>query len=120
MYNFNKIFSIIKKLPSFAVFFLIGFIYFSKTIPTNDKNLVKNSYNLKEVPVVLNDEVDDHVLKKRQRSAAARRRRRNRREINRIVGRINTQILQLQQQIQSLQQQLSSRVLLLTTTVLMP
>uniref|UniRef100_A0A0K0E0M5 BZIP domain-containing protein n=1 Tax=Strongyloides stercoralis TaxID=6248 RepID=A0A0K0E0M5_STRER len=108
--------SIIKKLPLIAVFFLFFFIYLSNTTPISDKNLVKNSYNPKEGPIVLNNEVDDRVLKKRQLNAAARRRRRNRREINRIVSRINMQILQLQLQIQSLQQQLSSRVLLLTTT----
>uniref|UniRef100_A0A0K0E0M6 BZIP domain-containing protein n=1 Tax=Strongyloides stercoralis TaxID=6248 RepID=A0A0K0E0M6_STRER len=110
--------SIIKKLFSFAVFFLIFFIYLCTTTPLSDKNLVKNSYNSKEAPIVLNNEVDDRVLKKRQLNAAARRRRRNRREIRSLVNRLNTQLLQLQLQVQSLQQQLSSRVLLLTTTVM--
>uniref|UniRef100_A0A0K0E6C3 Uncharacterized protein n=1 Tax=Strongyloides stercoralis TaxID=6248 RepID=A0A0K0E6C3_STRER len=108
--------SIIRKLPSFAVFFLMIFIYLSKTLPINDKNLIKNSYNLKEAPVVLNNEVDDHVLKKRQRGAA-RRRRRNRREIRNLVSGLSAQLVQLQLQVQVLQQQLSSRVLLLTTTM---
>uniref|UniRef100_A0A0K0E0M4 BZIP domain-containing protein n=1 Tax=Strongyloides stercoralis TaxID=6248 RepID=A0A0K0E0M4_STRER len=111
--------SIIQKLPSFAVFFLIVFIYFSETLPLSNKNLVKNSYNSKEAPIVLNNEVDNHVLKKRQRRGGARRRQRNRRQIRNLVSSLNLQLVRLQLQIQSLQQQLSSRVLLLTTTTTM-
>uniref|UniRef100_A0A0K0ETC6 BZIP domain-containing protein n=1 Tax=Strongyloides stercoralis TaxID=6248 RepID=A0A0K0ETC6_STRER len=110
-------FSITKKLTLSTFFLLIVSLYFSEILAFNDKNLIGHSFNLKEVPVILNNEIDNHILKKRQRR---NRRRRNRRHLENRINNINALIVQLTIQVQALQQQLSSRAELLTTTTTMP
>uniref|UniRef100_A0A0K0E6B1 BZIP domain-containing protein n=1 Tax=Strongyloides stercoralis TaxID=6248 RepID=A0A0K0E6B1_STRER len=112
-------FSVIKKLHLPAFFYLIFFLYFFKTLALNNKNLVEHSGILNVAPVVLNNEVDDHILKKRQRGRRRERGRRRKlgiKKLKRFVSRINTRMSLLKQQIQSLQKQLSSKMELITTT----
>ncbi|CEF60476.1 Hypothetical protein SRAE_X000221500 [Strongyloides ratti] len=94
-------------LSSFIILILL---FCFKSLEISDKNLI-DSFNIENVPVpvVLNDEEDNHIIEKRQRRSRRQRRAgRQRRQLLASLSAIIAQISVLGQQISSLQVQVSN------------
>ncbi|CEF61438.1 Hypothetical protein SRAE_0000056200 [Strongyloides ratti] len=96
-----------------------GLLFISKSYELNDQDLADNSLTAQDVPsgVILNDEVDNHIIEKRQRSSKTKKnRQRKRRQLTVSINSILTSLAQLQQQLTNVQAQIM-QLTATTTTV---
>ncbi|CEF61439.1 Hypothetical protein SRAE_0000056300 [Strongyloides ratti] len=106
-------------LFSLVFIILIGLLFISKSYELNDQVLADNSLTVKDIPkeVILNDEVDNHIIEKRQKSGKAQKKKnKKRRQRNASLRSIAILVAQLQQQLNNVQAQ----IMQLTTTTTAP
>ncbi|CEF71060.1 Hypothetical protein SRAE_X000038700 [Strongyloides ratti] len=106
-------------LSSLVFIILIGLLFISKSYELNNQVLADNSLTVQDVPsrVILNDEVDNHIIEKRQKKNKAKKNKiKRRKQRNVSINNIVILITQLQQQLTNVQAQIM-QLTATTTTV---
>ncbi|CEF71004.1 Hypothetical protein SRAE_X000033100 [Strongyloides ratti] len=106
-------------LSSLLFIILIGLLFISKSYELTDQVLADNSLTVQDVPsrVILNDEVDNHIIQKRQKKNKAKKNKTKRRkQRNASLRSIAILVAQLQQQLTNVQAQIM-QLTATTTTV---
>ncbi|CEF71001.1 Hypothetical protein SRAE_X000032850 [Strongyloides ratti] len=101
-------------LSSLVFIILIGLLFISKSYELNDQVLADNSLIVKDISigVILNDEVDNHIIEKRQKRRKFRKNKKNNRKKNKKQSNVSVKnllalITELKQKLNSVQPQIS-------------